>query len=217
MVGILEVGKISFEQYKKDIVSGILYGLAALSIGVLFLIPILGAFIWAYLMPKVLNWYYNKTIGNIRMDDNLAFKVWLIYGLIVNILVTLVMFLFGISKMMQIFLFSGNYFALVSSFIAMLWSFIAILLIALIVLIFGILYSYTLYASVLGKISEVKLYPGKSLILTTYLFVWSILLGIVATILALIPLLGGPLVFLYNLFFFVPIFSLIAANFVLSS
>jgi len=95
--------------------------------------------------------------------------------------------------------------------------FIVMLLIALAVVIFTILYAYTLYGSVLGKVNEIKLYPLKSLILVVYLLVWSILLGIIAGILALIPFLGRFLVLLYEWFFLIPMLSLIAANYVLSS
>jgi len=41
MVDLLEVAYRSFEQYKKDIVAGILYGLATLLIGIVFAIPVL--------------------------------------------------------------------------------------------------------------------------------------------------------------------------------
>jgi len=213
----LEVAYRSFEQYKKDIIAGILYGLATFLIGALFMIPILGAFVIAFLMPRILNWYYNKTVGNIKTDYDLAFKVWLIYGLIVHVVLIIAIALgVGMSNILYM-MSSENYFAAASSLKAMFGLFIVMLLMALAVMIFTILYAYTLYGSVLGKINEIKLYPFKSLILIVYILVWSILLGIVAGILALIPFLGRFLALLYQLFFLVPIISLIAANYVLSS
>jgi len=217
MVGLLEVAYRSFEQYKKDIIAGILYGLATLLIGIVFAIPVLGAFAIAFLMPRIANWYYNKTIGNIKTDYDLAFKVWLIYGLVVHVvLIIAIVFGVGMFNMLNLF-FSGNYPAAMSSFKAMYGLFIVMLLMALAVLIFTILYAYTLYGSVLGKVNEIKLYPLKSLILIIYILVWSILLGIIAGILALIPFLGRFLALLYEWFFLVPMISLIAANYVLSS
>jgi len=218
MVGLLEVAYRSFEQYKRDIVAGILYGLVTFLMGILFVIPVLGAFAIAYLMPRIMNWYYNKTIGNIKTDYNLAFKVWLIYGIVVHIfLIIAIIFGIGMVNTIKNLLFSGNYFAIISDFRAMMGLFIITLLIALAVLIFTILYAYTLYGSVLGKVNGIKLYPLKSLILVVYLLVWSILLGIIAVILALIPFLGEFLALLYEWFFLVPMMSLIAANYVLSS
>jgi len=217
MVGLLEVAYQSFNQYKKDIIAGILYGLATLLMGIIFAIPILGAFAIAYLMPRLLNWYYNKTIGNIKTDYDLAFKVWLIFGLVVHVVLIIAIILgIGMSNMLYL-LYSENYFAIISNLRAMFELFIIMLLMALAVLIFTVLYAYTLYGSVLGKVNEIKIYPLKSLILVIYILVWSILLGIIAGILLLIPFIGGFLVLLYEHFFLIPILSLIAANYVLSS
>jgi len=217
MVDLLEVAYRSFEQYKKDIIAGILYGLVTPLMIILFLIPVLGAFVIAYLMPRILNWYYNKTIGNINTDYDLAFKVWLIFGLVVHIvLIMIIAFGVGMSNILYM-MFSENYSAAVLSFKSMFGLFIVILLMALAVLIFTILYTYTLYGSVLGRVNKIRIYPLKSFILVVYLLVWIILLGIIAGILALIPFLGKSLVLLYELFFLAPIISLIAANYVLSS
>jgi len=217
MIEILEAGRKAFEQYKKDITSGVFYGLATFLVGALSLIPVLGAFIWAYLGPRIANWYYNKTIGNIKTDYSLAFKAWLIYGLISHVVFLVGLFYAGIG--LGVFLAKGFGFGrLVSNFIGILIKLGAVLgILFLVFVVFSLLYTYTLYASVLGKISEIKIEPKKSVYLAVYLIVWSILLAIIAGILGAIPFIGLVLVFAYQLFFMYPLLVLVAANFVLSS
>ncbi|RDD52722.1 hypothetical protein BA065_00380 [Nanoarchaeota archaeon NZ13-N] len=216
MIGILEVGKRSFEQYKKDIFSGILYGLATLLVGALSLIPILGAFIWAYLGPRIANWYYNKTIGNIKTDYSLAFKVWLIAGLVFHLVILVTLFYAGIGLGISLAKGFGGF--AMDQYIGMFAKLGALLGILLLVFfVFSLLYVYTLYASVLGKIDKIKIEPKKSVYLTVYFIVWSILLAIIAGILGAIPFIGWILVIVYQLFFMYPLLALIGANFVLSS
>jgi len=215
MVGILEAGRKAFEQYKKDIVSGVLYGLAVFLVGALSLIPILGAFIWAYLGPRIASWYYNKTIGNIKTDYGLAFKAWLIFGLIMHVVFLLGLFLAGVG--LGVFLF-GGFRGVMSDPIGMLIKLGAAFGIAFLVfIVFGLLYTYTLYASVLGKINRIEINVKKSVYLFVYLMIWSILLGIIAGILGAIPLVGAVLAFTYQIFVMYPLIALVAANFVLSS
>ncbi|RIB35633.1 MAG: hypothetical protein BXU00_00840 [Candidatus Nanoclepta minutus] len=216
MIGILEAGRKAFEQYKEDVISGILYGLAMFLVGVLSLIPILGAFIVAYLGPRIANWYYNKTIGNIKTDYSLAFKVWLIYALVLHVVFLVGLFFAGTGLIISLTEGFGGF--AIDQYIGMFVKLGALLGILLLVLfIFSILYVYTMYASVLGKISEIKIEPKKSVYLTVYFIVWSILLAIIAGILGAIPFIGWILVIVYQLFFMYPFLALIGANFVLSS
>jgi len=218
MIGILEVGKKSFEQYKKDIFAGILYGLATLLVGALFLIPIVGAFIAAYLVPRIANWYYNKTIGNIKTDYGLAFKVWLIFGLVFHVVLLVALFYAGIGLGISLakgFGFGGF---VIDKYIGLFAKFGALFAILFLVFfVFSLLYVYTLYASILGKIDKIKIEPKNSVYLAVYFIVWSILLGIIAGILGAIPFIGWILVIVYQLFFMYPFLALIGANFVLSS
>jgi len=242
MIGILEAGRKAFEQYKKDIFAGVLYGFAWILLMMLFPMPILGAFIWAYLTPRLLNWYYNKTIGNMKTDYNLTFKVWLVFGLIIHIIPLLVgsllvlRYLSYLSTLTQMKPISIDEMFVILGEMSRFYEVLLLsLFVALGILIFIVLYTYTLCASVLGKINRIEIKPMKSLYLMVYIIFWFILLEIAflilfkisAVILKLTSLLGDFSLIIYLLFgsfltvayysFVPPFISLIAANFILSS
>ena len=215
MVGLLESGYKAFSSYKNSIIASILFGLAYLALGVLAVIPILGAFIIAYLMPRLLNWYYNKAIEgeSIKTDYSLTFKVWLVYYLILHIVFISVFLVAGWPIAVRLISHSvGGLFAGVGMISNLVVNFlIGVIVLAVIAIILQILFTYTLYGSVLGKVNEFKLYPQKSLRVFVIYIVWAILLGIISALLIKIPYVGSVLNFIYATFFMSPVLTLVIA------
>lgn len=233
MVNILEVGKMAFESYKKDVVASVIFGLISLLIEMvpILIVPIIlgfmigiigvmigiiiGSIIEAYLFPRILEWYYNKTIGNIKSDHKLTFKIWLIRLLVMNIFF-LSIFSIGIMSLTKI----GFPFTEILITTLNLSNFIIIFLISLILwIIVELIFYYQAYASILGKINKIEINSTiveKSLILIFYVLVWSIILGIIGAIIMAIPVVGVILYLICGRFVFVPILNLIIAHKALS-
>ena len=218
MAGLLDVFKMSLEGYRKDLVASILFGLGIAFLRMLNLIPILGAFIMAYLGPRLWSWYYNKTIGNINTDLNVAFSIWLKVHLILHIIyIIALIFLFLALKDIFMLMSAVSGYTLYGdigalSNLSTYTYFFAILLLGIILLVIYILFIYTLYGSILGKVTEFKIYPEKSAILFIYAFVWGFVFGIINGILGVLPFIGGILSTIFLLFFAYPMIELIIAN-----
>jgi len=86
MVGFIEAFLKAFDSYKKHSLESIAFGIAYFLLGIISVIPILGAFIGAYLIPRLLSWFYNKIFGNISVDHKISFRVWLFYLLLTNLI-----------------------------------------------------------------------------------------------------------------------------------
>ncbi|MEM0379652.1 MAG: hypothetical protein QXG71_02755 [Nanopusillaceae archaeon] len=246
MVGILEVGKMAFESYRKNIVAAIIFVLlhilvilvstfliavalegVYISLRVLrWTVPIIGAVVVAYVFPRVLGWYYNKAIGNINPNYKLSFKIWLIRLILIHL--EILLFLHGtdyiisevIPKAKQgcIYYASMIVLRILDSIYDISSILIAIVLLVVLIALELILY-YPAYAAILGKIDKIEINSTiveRSLILIFYVLVWSIILGIIGAILRAIPVVGEILSLIYILFVFIPILNLIIAHKALS-
>jgi len=230
MVGFIDVIYKSFDSYKKHPLESILFSLVYGLVSVLSIIPVLGAFIGAYLIPRVLNWYYNKVFGNISTDYKLSFRVWLFYLLLVNLIalqfIILFIWLFTNIPYISVYMAMGiveevdltNYLAWGYDVLNAIFLFIILIPIFIAqYVILQIFLTYSLYAVVLGKVNEFKVDVGKSLIVFLYSFGWGFIFGIVGYAMEeLIPFYGYYLSLLFSIFFVTPIIQLVIAHKVLS-
>jgi len=223
MVGFIEVIYKAYESYRKHLIESLLFSLVYGAVGVLTLIPILGAFIGSYLTPRVLGWYYNKVFGNISTDYKLSFRIWLFYLLLTNLialqfiillvwLFTSIPYTYTMEELDMTSYLMENYDILgaITLFITLIPIFIVQ------VLILQIFLTYTLYAVVLGKVNEFKIDVGKSLRVFLYSFGWSFILGIISYVIELIPVYGYYLSLLFSIFFIAPMIQLVIVHKVLS-
>jgi len=215
MVGFVEAFCKALDSYKNYPLESMVFGIIYFLLGIIFAIPILGAFIGAYLVPRVLSWYYSKTIGNVNTDYKLSFRVWLFYLLLINLiafqLISLYLLVNGI--------YTGTY--ITDSSISFFRGFLLLMLFTLPIvivqsLVLQIFLTYTLYSVVLGKLSEFKVDVGKSLRVFGYAFGWGIIFAIVSYALGLIPIFGYYISIFFSVLFVVPIIQLVIANKVIS-
>jgi len=231
MVGFVEAFLKAFDSYKKHPLESIVFGIVYFLLGIVMIIPLLGAVIGAYLVPRLLSWFYNKTIGNTNTDYKLSFRVWLFYLLLTNLiafqlfilLYLLATSMVGIGSSMTItpmgldvspysFSVAGTY-----DFVIGMTFFILVLFIAVIQsLVLQIFLTYTLYSVVLGKLNEFKIEVGKSLRVFGYAFGWIIIFSIISYALIKIPVYGYYVSLLFSILFVIPIVQLVIAHKVLS-
>lgn len=128
------------------------------------LLMIIGSFLLLFFISSIeslsyvsiLEYFYKKVIGNIQKSKN-AFKIWFVYISVINILVGLLMIFIDIISINELL-------------------FGPVVIILLAILIFVILaYTYSLYASVLGKTDKLSINFGKSLKILAYSAIWMIL------------------------------------------
>ncbi|MEM1895566.1 MAG: hypothetical protein QXR54_00025 [Nanopusillaceae archaeon] len=225
MVGILEVGKMAFESYRKDIVAAIIFVLLHILAILVSIIPIIGAVAGAYVFPRVLGWYYNKAIGNINPNYKLSFKIWLIRLLAIHLGILLLFggALYAVLAGIPNLVGAGGALTigiLVSTILGAIFNIFLIAIVFLVVLIvLELILYYQAYAAILGKIDKIEASTRvvkNSIKIIVYLIVWSIILEIIGAILRAIPVVGGILALIYTLFVFIPILNLIIAHKALS-
>jgi len=225
MVGFIEVIRKAFDSYRKHLIESLLFSLVYGLVGVLSVIPVLGAFIGAYLTPRVLNWYYNKVFGNINTDYKLSFRTWLFYLLLINLIALqfIILFVWLFTSIPYTFmdtmdeLSMTNYLMENYDILSAITLFITLIPIFVVqILILQIFLTYTLYAVVLGKINEFKIDVGKSLRVFLYSLGWSLILSVIGYAIELIPIYGYYLSLLFSIFFIAPIVQLVIAHKVLS-
>ncbi|BBL45333.1 hypothetical protein MJ1_0159 [Nanobdella aerobiophila] len=80
--------KASFLLYKRNILFGFLYGIIKSLLYIIFSIPIIGTFIYSYLYPRILKYYYEKLTKE-KLDSklNISFISIFIPSIIQNILI----------------------------------------------------------------------------------------------------------------------------------
>ena len=174
---LLETYKKSIDLVKNHIIDSLLYGILFYILWkLLFLLPIIGAFIFSYFYPRLTKWYYTKVTGeNINPDYKTAFKSLLIPNLLASI--GMVILLYSIYytpvpiEYMNLFGSTGyQYYGSYNvSLIIIGWA------IAMISIILSILLLYTFYGSILGKVNKLSIYFEKSLILFVYILLYSII------------------------------------------
>jgi len=231
MVGFVEAFLKAFDSYKKHPLESIAFSIAYFLLGIIDIIPILGAFIGAYLVPRLLGWFYNKLFGNISIDRKISFRVWLFYLLLTNLIAfqlfiafyLLAISIVGIGLSMTIspigFDVSPYSFPVVGTydFVIGIAFFILVLFTVVIQsLVLQIFLTYTLYSVVLGKLNEFKIEVGKSLRVFGYAFGWSIIFSIIGYALIKIPVYGYYISLLFSILFVIPIVQLVIAHKVLS-
>ncbi|RDD52723.1 hypothetical protein BA065_00385 [Nanoarchaeota archaeon NZ13-N] len=231
MVGFVEAFLKALDSYKKHPLESIVFSIAYFLLGIVMIIPLLGAVIGAYLIPRLLSWFYNKTIGNTNTDYKLSFRVWLFYLLVTNSMIFQLFLSFyllltsvsGIGSSMTVttmgFDMSPYSLSVTESYgfaIGTIFFIITLFIIMFQSLILQIFLTYSLYSVVLGKLSEFKVDVGKSLRVFGYSFGWGIILGIISYALGIIPVYGYHISLLFSILFVIPIIQLVIANRVIS-
>lgn len=172
MVGLVEAGKLAFKSYRKDLISSILFGLIFIIADILKYIPIVGAFIGACLIPRILRWYYSKTIGNVDLNYKLSFKTWLSYLFIMHLSILIMFTIFLVIEATVSNNVTNN--LTIGSLISF---FVSTHIIPIILFAVWIMFYYPRYASLLGRINEFKINHEtieRSIILIFYSIIWSL-------------------------------------------
>jgi len=223
MVGFVEAFLKALDSYKKHPLESIALGIVYSLLGIITIIPILGAFIGAYLFPRLLSWFYNKVFGNISADHRISFRVWLFYLLLMNLAVfqlilyfyLLLTSVYNITSRLSafdIYLITEGYKLISEIIVLVLGIFISIIQL----FVLQVFITYTLYSVVLGRLNEFRIDIGKSLVVFGYAFGWGIVFSIIDSVLGMIPLYGHYISILFNVLFALPIIQLVIAHKVLS-
>jgi len=225
---LLETYKKSIDLVKNHIIDSLLYGILFYILWkLLFLLPIIGAFIFSYFYPRLTKWYYTKVTGeNINPDYKTAFKSLLIPNILLSlgiiiILAVLVSILIqlgltftnilNINNLQQLILIS------LSNFHILPYVLLGIIIGIIIIIASGIVWLlllYSIYGSILGKVNKLLIDVDKSLILFAYWLVFNIIAGIILLIIGGIfslisPLLGNIIVTILNIIIVYPSLNLI--------
>jgi len=225
---LLETYKKSIDLVKNHIIDSLLYGILFYILWkLLFLLPIIGAFIFSYFYPRLAKWYYTKVTGeNINPDYKTAFKLLLIPNILLSlgiiiILAVLVSILIqlgltftnilNINNLQQLILIS------LSNFHILPYVLLGIIIGIIIIIASGIVWLlllYSIYGSILGKVNKLLIDVDKSLILFAYWLVFNIIAGIILLIIGGIfslisPLLGNIIVTILNIIIVYPSLNLI--------
>jgi len=172
------------------LIAGLVYGLVY-GLGI---IPLVGAFLLAYLLPRVTVWFYRNIGFNVNPNYDVAFKALLIPSIIAHI--GIIVLLVSSMRVLSLIYALGDYYGAIDlilkyGLVSTVLSFIA-----------GVAYLlllYTIYGSIVGKVNQLKIEIGKSI----QMFILTIIVGIVATIimflLALIPYVGWVLMIVFSL------------------
>ncbi len=173
-MGILETYKKSIDLVRNRIAESLIYGaLFYILWKSLFLLPIIGAFLFSYFYPRLTKWYYTKVTGeDINPDYKTAFKALLIPTLLMSVGIMLIQY--GGSALIKVEYTDSTgyqYYGPDNPILAIVG--VVILIIAAIV---GILLLYTFYGSILGKVNKLSIHFSKSLKLFAYILVCLIIL-----------------------------------------
>jgi len=225
---LLETYKKSIDLVKNHIIDSLLYGILFYILWkLLFLIPIIGAFIFSYFYPRLIKWYYTKVTGdNISPDYRTAFKSLLIPNLLFSIGITTILAVL-VSILIQLGLTFTNILNIndlqksilmsLSNFHVFTYVLLGIVIGIIIIIVSGIMWIlllYNIYGSILGKVNKLSIDVDKSLILFAYWFVFNIIVGILLLIIGGIfslisPLLGNIIVMILNIIIVYPSLNLI--------
>jgi hypothetical protein len=178
-MGILEKYKKSIDLVKNHIAESLIYGaLFYILWKSLFLLPIIGAFLFSYFYPRLIKWYYTKVTGeNINPDYKTAFKSLLIPTLLMSIGIMFIQYSGSTLIKVEYMDSTGyQYYGPDSSILAIVGG--VILIIAAIV---GILLLYTFYGAILGKVNKLSIHFSKSLKLFAYILACLIILVLLWT------------------------------------
>ena len=165
---LIESLRESFDRVKNfnNILYTLIAGFGYILIGTLNIIPILGALITSYLIPRLTAWYYNKVGLNVNPNYDVAFKALLIPHLIIHLGLVVIIVSLGLalfSKLSELILLGS-----VDSFSELLGLFSGIIIGAILILagaIVFILFLYTIYGGIVGKVNQLKIEFSKSLYL----------------------------------------------------
>jgi len=232
MVGFTEAFLKSLDSYKKYPLESIVFGIGYLFLEVISTIPILGAFIGAYLVPRLLNWFYGKVFGNTSVDYKLSFKAWLFYLLLTNLIVFQLLITFylpissvpstsssitvspiGFDTSFYSFSFTQNYSFVSGLLLLMILTLFNVVIQGIVLQIFLL---YTIYSVILGKLNEFKIDVEKSTKVFGYSFGWSIIFGAISYAIGIIPIYGYYISLLFTVLFAIPIVQLVIAHKTLS-
>lgn len=221
-MGVLDISTKSFENYKRDWFAAFIYGIGKMVLIVIFYIPVIGAFLYAWLWPKLLSWYYNRTYGEVKSNNKVAFTSLLIPLLIINIGVILIgVSAYGvINKLLSQISYTNtigysslsNYLLTAMSTSTSEYGLVGavIMLLGLIAYIFSL---YTIYGSILGKVEKMQYNAYQSLRIFGYMIFYGILFISFGFILAASGLdFGNTLSVIYYIWFVTPLMELIVAN-----
>jgi len=229
-MGILEIYKKSIDLVKNHITESLLYGVLFYILWKsLFLLPIIGAFLFSYFYPRLTKWYYTKVTGeNINPDYKTAFKSLLIPSLLISLGI-IVMLAILISILINL---SPNFANIneisnislqqlisvdLSNFHLFTYVLVGTIIGIIIIIASGVVWLlllYNIYGSILGKVNELSIDIEKSFILFAYWFIFYIIVGIILLIIGevfslIFPLLGSIIVLILNIIVVYPTTNLI--------
>ena len=229
-MGILETYKKSIDLVKNHIAESLVYGaLFYILWKTLFLIPIIGAFLFSYFYPRLTKWYYTKVTGeDINPDYKTAFKSLLIPSLLISlgiivILAILISILINLSPNFVNIDEIGNISLQqlisigLSSFHIFTYVLVGTIIGIIIIIASGVIWLlllYSIYGSILGKVNKLSIDVEKSFILFAYWFIFNIIAGIILLIISeifslIFPLLGSIIVLILNIIIVYPAINLI--------
>jgi hypothetical protein len=229
-MGLLEIYKKSIDLVKNHIAESLIYGaLFYILWNSLFLLPIIGAFLFSYFYPRLIKWYYTKVTGeDINPDYKIAFKSLLIptllmslgiiaiLSILISILVNLSPNFANINEIENINLQQLISIGL-SSFPIFTYVLLGTIIGIIIIIASGVVWLlllYSIYGSILGKVNKLSIDVEKSFILFAYWFIFNIIAGIVLLIIGKIfslifPLFGSIIVLILNIIVVYPTMNLI--------
>ncbi|BBL45332.1 hypothetical protein MJ1_0158 [Nanobdella aerobiophila] len=156
----------SFNLYKNNIMTSIALGFLLFLINLLNSIPIIGTFIYSYLYPRILKYYYEKLTKE-KLDSKLNISFISIF--IPNLLI-------GIEVIFSLlFIIFKNY----------VFLYIAFLLIVAGIILY-VLSLYTIFGSILGKVDKYKFYIKNSFSIFVNLLVIGIILFSIYILIAIL-------------------------------
>ncbi|MFZ8800892.1 MAG: hypothetical protein ACO2ON_01790 [Candidatus Nanopusillus sp.] len=229
-MGILETYKKSIDLVKNHIAESLIYGaLFYILWKTLFLLPIIGAFLFSYFYPRLTKWYYTKVTGeDINPDYKTAFKsllipsllislgIIIILAILISILINLLPDFADIDEIGNISLQQLISIGL-SSFPIFTYVFVGTIIGIITIIASGVVWLlllYSIYGSIFGKVNKLSINVEKSFILFAYWFLFKIIASIVLLIIGKIfslifPLLGGIVVLILNIIVVYPAMNLI--------
>ncbi len=176
----------AFEKYKEKPVESIINSILLDLVGLVTFIPFVGGFVAAYLEPIILK-RIAKDYGLETTEDlSVPRKALMLIKGIPILLFWIILIFMGFSLIKAL----SKGLTVIKVFLGLGMGILVVILIAL---VFSLLYTYSVYGGVLGKVSSLEINVRNSFLLLVLGIVISIIFEIVSLVLGLIPWIGGAL------------------------
>jgi len=206
----IDILKESFRTYKEKFADSALFGLISSAIGIISLVPIAGAFIYSYFYPRILRWFAKKIeLLEEEVDLKPAFFALLIPKILIHIV-----YVFILVSLWNLIISKGLIGGIGSFISFMLGYLIPIKIVLIIALIAGMILIYTIYANVVGRLKEFKIFPLKSIKLFAVAFVVNLGLSIISVIFDIVPVIGSILRIIFSIVVMIPLPNIVALRYV---